>query len=392
MSTKNTLVLLILAVALVGVAYWFNSREQSQAVAAAAPTRVILEGITSSTIERIEIAAPSAQPVALEKVDAVWYTDAAKKHRADKNLVNGVFGVIEKKIEGDVVSANPESFADFQVTDTSGTRVKLLGTGGKVIADLYIGKAGPSFTSTYVRPADAKEVVDAQATLSYLFNKPEGWRDKALMQIRADAIVGIRAEGTSATYELVKEGDKWQFKSPMTREGDATKLQPVLSTIATLRAVEFVDLPSTKPLSEIGLNPADQKLAVSYTETDGGKTTTVTRTLLVGKKSETGSGYYVKHEDSEDIAVISEYNGLQLRSAAADLAVTPPPAVPPAADAITTGAATTDTATTGAAATAPTDGATTPTVPQEAATTPAVSQDSAPTPTAPKDSATTSGA
>jgi hypothetical protein len=355
MSTKNTLVLLILAVALVGVAFWFNSREQSQAVAAAAPTRTILEGITSTTVERVEIAVPGAQPVALEKADAVWYTDAAKKHRADKNLVNGVFSVIEKRVEGDVVSSNPESFADFQVTDTSGTRVKLLGTGGKVMADLMIGKAGPSFTSTYVLATGAKEVVDAQAALSYLFNKPEGWRDKALMEIRSDAIVGIRAEGTSATYELVKEGDKWLFKSPITREGDTTKLQPVLSTIATLRAVEFVDLPSTKPLSELGLNPADQKIAVSFTETEGGKTTTATRTLLLGKKSETGSGVYVKREDSEDIAVISDYNGLQLRSPAAELAAMPPAAqpAPAAADAATTPTQSRDNVTTASGETAP---------------------------------------
>jgi hypothetical protein len=346
MSTKNTLVLLILAAALLAVAYWFNSREKSLDMAAAAPTRTVVEGITSSTVERIEIAVPGAQPVTLSKVDAVWYTDAAKKHRADKNLINGVFGVIEKRIEGDVVSSNEESFADYQVTETSGTRVKVLGSAGKVLADLTVGKAGPSFTSTYVLPAGAKEVVDAQATLSYLFNKPEGWRDKALMEIRADAIVGIRAEGTSATYELAKEGDKWRFKSPVNREGDQTKLQPVLSTIATLRALEFVDVPSTKPLSDLGLNPGKQKLAVSFIEAEGGKETTVTRTLVVGNKSETGSGFYVKREDGEDIAVVSEYNGNQLCSEAAELAVTPPPqAEAKPADAGTTPTAGTDTAT-----------------------------------------------
>ncbi len=324
MNNKHTLVLLVLAVALVAAAWWYNRSDQAQESAAAAVSRTVLSGITSATVERIEIRPADGKPVTLAKRDAVWYADLAKGHRADKNLVGGVFAVLEKEIGGEVVSTNPENFGEYNVTETSATHVKLVGPNDKVLGELNVGKAGPGFTTTYVLKKGDKEVVEAQASLSYLFNKPEGWRDLAVLDVRNESITALKATGTTATYEMAKKDGKWKVEKPFSRDADMNKFQPLLMSLSTMRATEYVDQSTTGGLEEFDLKPARQSVAITYDVTEGGKTTPKTVTLELGKVKGEGMGYYARRSDSQEVFVISDYQGKQLQMTADELAVEAP--------------------------------------------------------------------
>ncbi|MGB9691496.1 MAG: DUF4340 domain-containing protein, partial [Candidatus Sumerlaeaceae bacterium] len=232
MSTKHTLTLLVLAILLGLAAYWYSRSEEKMLESAAPVAKPVFSGITSATVEKIEIAVPEAQPVTLAKLDGEWYTNVEKKHKADPNLIGSLFATLEKEITGEVVSDNPEHYSDYQVNETSATRVKVLGRDGKVLADLYVGKAGSTFFTTFVRKAGEKEVLSANASLTYVFNKPEGWRDKRVFNFDQEAIVEVAGELTSGPLLLKKEAGVWKLYEPIKREALTTKIHPFLSSIA----------------------------------------------------------------------------------------------------------------------------------------------------------------
>ena len=333
MNNKHTMVLLVIAAVLVAAAYFYSSREQAAFEASAPTERVVATGVTSNTVERIDIVQPGGKAVNLTKRDGAWYTNTEKNHRADKGLLNGLFGVLEKEIRGPVVSTNPDNFGEYEVTETSGTRVKLLGASGGEILDLMVGKAGPSFSSTFVLKPGTEEVVDADASLSYLVNRPEGWRDMAVFDLRGEAIVGVRAEGTTATWTLEKQGDAWRMLDPYQRQGDSDKIQSLLSGIATMRALEYIDTEGTASLELYGLDKPAQVAEISYTVSEGSTPTTVTRRLLLGLPKAEGTGHYARRDDRDEIFVMPAFNAKQLMSAPEELSVEPPAPRPgPVAD------------------------------------------------------------
>lgn len=335
MNVKSTIVLLIVAAALLVAAWWYSKREESITREAQAPRREVVAGITSTTVERIEITPPSDTSVTLTKREGTWYTDPAKKHTADRNLINSMFAALERKIEGDVVSLNPDSFGEYQVNETSGTHVQIYGSGGKLIEDLYVGKAGPNYFTTYLREADAKEVVNANAALSYTFNKPEGWRDKSIFDFKAESIVGIDSEGTSGSFALRKSGDTWRVERPVEREAQTNKLQPITTALGGLRTMEFVDMDSTTTkLADLGLDPPNQKITLTVAPDATESTRTVT--LLLGNKKSAGGSYYAKLLNKNDVYTVAEYQARNLTPKPEELAVAPPP---PPAEAQTTATA-----------------------------------------------------
>ncbi|PKO19740.1 hypothetical protein CVU37_01720 [candidate division BRC1 bacterium HGW-BRC1-1] len=325
MNNKHTMVLLVLAVVLVAAAYYYSSSNDAAVRASAPAFRTVSEGVTSSTVARIDIVPAGERAVAIVKRDAVWYTDPEKDQRADKALISGLFGALENRLEGQVVSTNPESFAGYEVTETSGTHLKLSGQDGKVLTDVMVGKAGPGFSTTFVMTPDAKEVVEAEASLSYLVNRPEGWRDMNVFDLRSDAITAVKSEGTSATWALMQDGGKWTMTEPFAREGDADKVQSLLSGIATLKATKYVDTTKNASLESYGLDKPAQTVEISYTMSEGDAPTTVTRKLMIGTAAPGDQmGHYARRDDKDEVFVMPQFNVNQLISKPEELSVLPP--------------------------------------------------------------------
>lgn len=323
MTTKQTLTLFVVAVVLGIAAYWYSKSEEKMLETAAPQKRPVLTGITSATVERIEIKVPEASLVSLTKRDAVWYTNVEKGHKADPNLVSNLFATLEKEIEGEVVSENPEYYSEYNVDETSATRVKVFGKDNKVLADLYVGKAGSSFFTTFVRRAGEKEVLSANASLTYVFNKPEGWRDKSIFNLNIDDIVEVRGELTSGALLVKKVAGIWKLEQPVARDAQMSKLQPFLSSIANLRATKFVEDETTKTLADFGLDPPKQKLTVVYEDRSTSPPKLATKVLLLGGPTEENftTYYYVKRADSDDVFKITEYQWKMLSPDPKDLAV-----------------------------------------------------------------------
>lgn len=338
MNTSKVIVLAVAAGSLVAVAYYTAQEEERVVRSAAAPTTRLLDGITTTSIERIEIRTPEATaPTVLTRMNGDWYTDPSKGYRADRNLVTGALTTVAGGLEGEVVSTNPDSFADYNVDEKSGTQVKLLGPGEKVEGELIVGKDGPASFTTYVRKPGENQVVNANKSLSYVFKKPEGWRDRAILDFGANTITAVEAEGTSATWTLVKSDDAWRMTSPAEHDAQMGKVTPLLSALANLRATDFVEAETTESLTEFGLHPPRQKVTVTHEDRSTSPAQPIRTVLLVGNPRGFGPGepYYVRRADSPGVALINESQAGMISPGFSEIAVVqaPTPEEAPAVEA-----------------------------------------------------------
>lgn len=346
MSMKQTVVLLVAALVLLALVFLSQQREKATVEEARSPMVQLMAGVTSNTVERIEIAPAEGTSVTLTKRDSVWYVNPARQWKADKNHMTQMFNNIEKEITGEVVSTNKSNHVEYQVNESSATRVRLYGSDDKLLEDLLVGKAGASFTSTFVRKIGKDEVLNANAALSYTFNKPEGWRDKTVFDIQSATITGLECEGTSGTWTAAKSGEKWRLNKPQDAEVQSDKLQPVINTVATLRAVDFAE--TTQSLAELGLDPPKQKITVQYEDRVSSPPKPMSSVLLIGNKNLEKENYYAKRPDSDVIYMIAAYMANTLTPNPADLQVAKPVVVAKATTA--TAAAPADETTTAPAA------------------------------------------
>ena len=71
--------------------------------------------------------------------------------------------------EGIVVSRRADKRALYRV-DATGLHIKLAATDGRIIADVWIGKNGPDYGSSYIRRADEDEIYIVRRPLLGLFS------------------------------------------------------------------------------------------------------------------------------------------------------------------------------------------------------------------------------
>ncbi len=308
MKTKNTIFLLIIAAVVFGAIFYMNQKEEETLSTAAIPVKN-LPALTSGTVERISVAAPGEKPVTLTRSNGTWYTNVEKKYEADQAAVSGIFSTLSEPIEANVVSTNEDSFAEYHVTETSGTHVQIFEPGKEAaVLDMVIGKDGSSAFSTYIRMKDGKEVLNARVGLSMIFKRPDGWRDKQIFQFSGSNATRVAADGTSSTFTAAKtEEGTWQFAAPTTGTVEQARITSLANMLSNLRANDFVEPADEQTLADFGLEPPRQTLSLSYEDKSTSPSTETSVTLHIGKESNTPGDWYARRGDKNDVFTIGQY-------------------------------------------------------------------------------------
>lgn len=307
MKTRNTVLLLLVAGAVAGAVYYQSQKENVEHSSAAVNITALPE-VTTGSIVRISVTSPD-DSVALVKSNDKWYTDVERGYEADPAAVNGIINALDKKIEATVVSSNEASYADYHVTETSGTHVHVYEEGeSKPVLDLLIGKDGSSAFSTYVRNPHEKEVLSVQAGLNMVFNRPDGWRDKQIFQFTGNNTTRIAATGTSSTFTVAKGADdQWVFESPTTGPAEMARITSLANTMSNLRANKAIEPAAEQTLADFGLEPARQTVQLFYADKSTSPSTETSVTLLIGKEANTEGEWYAKRADRNDVYTIGQY-------------------------------------------------------------------------------------
>lgn len=304
MKTTNTIFLLLLATAVVTAVIYQQRKAESEFRSAAIPEKTI-PAINGSAVERIVIRKPGGADVALMRIGDEWYTDAKKGFMADETAVNSAVKVVSEPIQATVVSSNPASFEEYELTDDTATRIEFFETNDiRPALSLLLGKDGASAFSSYVRIPGTEEVLSAKANLGMAFKRTEGWRKREIFSFPAENATRISVHGTSGTYELVKPEEKWELAAPATGEVHEAPAAGIVQMLANLRASGFADDATTRPLADYGLQPARQTVQVAYEDKSTSPSKPTTATLLLGNPAPAGEEWYAKRADKPDVITL----------------------------------------------------------------------------------------
>jgi hypothetical protein len=252
MKQQSTLILLGLFLVLAVIAYFLvGTGEEREASYSLAHVRLNMD---SSSVQTISITRKNAT-VSLQNIGGKWYVVRSEptesRYPADESAVKSLLGSIQKLKVTSLVSSNPDRQPLFQV-DSTGTLLSFADRSGKSIS-FYVGKMGPSFSETYVRPVNSNDVYIAEGITSWEVNKEaKDWRDKVVVKVTRDSVRQLTFRYPKEHFTLVKDS-VWRMQPATKEKINESAITSLLSSLESLRAADFVDSTIKLPSPQITL-------------------------------------------------------------------------------------------------------------------------------------------
>lgn len=259
---------------------------------------------------KIAVKSPTKE-VALEKKEEGWLIRDTDGFIADPQLINSALDTIKNFTRDNVASKNPKKQELFEVNQEKGIAVIVHDTDQKILAQFFIGKTGPSFFSTYLRKEGSNEVILAEGAIKSTFDKSiKNWRDKTILDFPADTITQLTIQ--TSKQELILEKDEdgdWQITKPEKAKAKIEEVDPIVITLASLKAIDFAE---DYDLKKYQLDNPEITITVILEDK-------VEKRLLIGKKHEERSQYYVKNQAKKTIFLVGKYQIDNLNKTLEDL-------------------------------------------------------------------------
>ncbi|HEY5614398.1 MAG TPA: DUF4340 domain-containing protein [Bacteroidota bacterium] len=261
---KNTVILIILFLVLLGAAYLVTMKPGEQSVSSEAGEP--LAEIDSAAVDKIEIRSPLSS-VVLVKRGAEWFLQEPISYRASPtNIANAIRQAKNMKVKN-VVSSNVEKHNLFQV-DSTGTMVTVFENGAQK-AGFVLGKTGPAISENYARLASSNDVLLVAGGQSFTFNKAlKEWRDRTIFSAPKETLTGVSFQYGDTTFTLAFGDSVWMADNDA---ADDATVQNLLTSLSSVEADEFTDTlitPLTKLTAQITVGDTQLRF---HQSTDGTK-------------------------------------------------------------------------------------------------------------------------
>jgi len=250
LNTKTLIILLVVLVAIYLISKYTESEDRT--------FKSELVSVDTAKISKIVIVPQigGGSNITFIKTGNEWKLESdAKSYKPDKTAVNNILAQLIN-IRSERVAATDESrWTEFEVTDSTGTRVELY-EGKKIVSDLYIGKfsyqqppqgqqnpyqqQSRGKMSSYVRPAEDNEVYVVDGFLKMSFQADvNAYRDKTLFAANKDDITKITLNyPDNINLSFTKEADKWFLNG---QPADSTKTVNYLNKLSRVTSNNFID-------------------------------------------------------------------------------------------------------------------------------------------------------
>ena len=286
-------------------------------------TEELFPGFNSDKIAKIEIktedkttvlkknrseGGEAGQALSPASTSGDWLVETEDNYRADQEAINEIFDKVKEFKTTNLASKNPEKQSKYQVDEKSGIEIKFSDASEDLLAHFFVGRSKADFLGSYVRKADANEVYKIDETLTYVFDRHRGWRDRTIFAFNSGDTTKLttESEGEKLVLQTGTEG-KWELIEPEKANAKKDAVDGILNKLSSLDADDFAE---KKDLEEYGLDaPAS---SVSAELNDGSS-----RILLIGK--EEGGKHYVKRADKETVFQIYASSVNQLLKKVEDL-------------------------------------------------------------------------
>jgi hypothetical protein len=256
----NTKTLLIVLVILGGIAAYNKYHENKSE----STFREEFVKIDTSAVTQILIypKADKGKEIKITKVASGWELQNDKiKTVADSNAIRGLLANFVDAKSVSLGAADKSGWAEMQVTDTSGTRIKIV-TKDQTY-DMIIGKFGYDPASrngmTYIRHASEEPVYAMEGFLSMSINQGfNSWRNKGFIHGNKDNWNNLTfTYPGDSSFVITKQGSAWLVNG---EEADSTKIVNYLNGLANLQSSGFADnyTPSSTPVFTLAIQGNNQ--------------------------------------------------------------------------------------------------------------------------------------
>lgn len=308
------------AVLALALAYFFVSSRPPAGSSAGGP---LFSGFDREQAQKIEVRGKEGDGIVLQKGSAAWTVPSDADYAADPEGLREVFEFVSGAQGGRKVSENPGKRAVYEVGE-GGLNVRISGAEDATLAHFVIGKPGPDFMSTYLRPEGSDAVYLVDQSLRRIFVRPGArqWRDKAVYRLSGPDIVKMKwtREGGSVALEADSSGN-WTLTAPAAAAGKRDEIEALRNALSTLQCDDFAIAadPKTTGLGPAGAQGAAKPWArLEFTMRDG-----TAHTLDVGAEND-HSQRHVRRSGSDTIFLVNNFRINTIFKSADDLKAPPP--------------------------------------------------------------------
>ncbi|RCK77657.1 MAG: hypothetical protein IGBAC_1966 [Ignavibacteriae bacterium] len=287
---KTTISLIVIFIVLLAVVYFLIRPEPERT--ASYDIKDLGLKIDSTYISKIEVYRNN-KTIVLEQQSDKWFVTSPIKYPADEISVTTLLSSASKLKILSLISSNPAKQSVFQVDSSSGTILNFYDKRGKNIT-FILGKMGPSYMESYLRPINSNEVYLSEGINSWTVNKDvRDWRDKYILKLQKDSIKQIIFETGKELFSILKTENKWYLENDSL---ESSKIESILNLLSNLRTEDFVD-------SSVNLPQAQTKLTVQEKEFN---------MISLYPIPPDSSKYWVTSSNSQQTFTVSRYIANQL--------------------------------------------------------------------------------
>ena len=266
MKPKNTLILLVVAVAIYAFIHFFESKQPTTQEATEHAGRVVK--FDRDKITAITIKSPDTK-IELSKKDGAWFLVTPIKDRADSMAINQLFTSAEalksdESIPTDKQSGGKDLLKDFGLANSD---TRLTFTGGEKPVEFIFGKDAAVEGKMYVRLEDSKTAhVISNDLKGQVTKKVDEFRDHKLTDLLTTQVNKVQFKTAAGELEVEKKDQHWSLDKPFKARGNDQKINDLVSQAANAQVESFVA--DSSNLTAFGLQ--EPRGSVSLT-TEGSK-------------------------------------------------------------------------------------------------------------------------
>jgi Domain of unknown function (DUF4340) len=240
MKTKNTLILLAIALAVSAfIIFWERKQPNTE------EAKRQSENVINFSREKLDgiVIQNGDDKIELHRHDRKWRLEVPIKDQADSSLVDNLILDLEgwqkeTTIPAKEIAADKNKLAEFGLTKPK-LRLKLIGQGSP--PEILLGKDAALEGKMYVRFENSKEVfVASQAVKKAIEKKADDFRDRKLTDLTTAQVSRVVLKTAAGEMELEKKGDHWEIIRPLRARGDDQKIGDLIAQVTTARIQQFV--------------------------------------------------------------------------------------------------------------------------------------------------------
>lgn len=299
MRPRNTLLLLLVLIALGGYLYWVELPGQEREAESKKLVALKKDAVTGMTL-----AYPDRTIVLEKSPEGHWRLTSPVAADADDAVVNNMLTAIEVADVSRTLEDVGDKLASYGLAPPEVTVTLTLKEGS--VPPLKVGKTTQVGSAAYIQKGDDPKVyIGTMAFQSGMKKQVKDLRDKSVLAFEDQDVRKVELEKDGAVVTAERgEGDKWRITKPSDYPADAAEIRALLASIRGLRADDFVSDDPAADLATWGLTDPQLKVTV-WTGKDAAQ-----KTLLFGKFKDdepSKKGIYAKRGELPAVVTLPDF-------------------------------------------------------------------------------------